>query len=240
MLAYSPFLNLLVQCGLAAILLCGAVLARQQRFRVHGWIQSTVVVVNLAVILGFMLPSFSRLVAPHWHITLRGGGDWIVVAHAAVGATAELLAFYVILVAGSSLLPQRYRFSRYKPWMRTTLGLWLLALLLGFATYRVCYAQATAPPMTAVQDSQKVVVTISNFKFEPKEVTVKAGTTVSWIDSGGRHTVTADDGSFDSGTLIAGKSYDHKFDKPGVYRYYCMFHGDHGGKDMAGVVTVEH
>jgi len=69
---YSPFLNLLVQCGLATILLCGAVLARQQRFRAHGWVQSTVVVVNLAVILGFMLPSFSRLVAPHWRITLHG------------------------------------------------------------------------------------------------------------------------------------------------------------------------
>ncbi len=237
---YSPFLNLLVQCGLATILLCGAVLARQQRFRTHGWVQSAVVVVNLAVILGFMLPSFSRLVAPHWRITLHGGGDWIVVAHAAVGGTAELLAIYVILVAGLSLLPERYRFNHYKPWMRTTLGLWLLALLLGFATYHVCYAQAPTPPMAAVQDSQKVVVTISNFTFDPKEVKIKAGTTVSWMDAGGRHTVTADDGSFDSGTLIAGKSFDHKFDKPGVYPYYCMFHGARGGKDMAGVVTVEH
>jgi plastocyanin len=235
---YSPFLNLLVQCGLATILLCGAVLARRQRFRTHGWVQSTVVLVNLAAILGFMLPSFSRQVAPHWRITLHGGGDWIVVAHAAVGATAELLAIYVILVAGSSLLPERYRFSRYKPWMRTTLALWMLALLLGFATYRVCYAQAATPP-AAGQGSQEVVVTIDNFKFDPKEVKVKAGTVVTWTDSGGRHTVTSDDGAFDSGTLTAGGSYQHKFEKPGVYPYHCMFHGERGGKDMAGVVTVE-
>jgi plastocyanin len=235
---YSPFLNLLVQCGLATILVSGAVLARQRCFRTHGWVQSTVVLVNLAAILGFMLPSFSRQLAPHWRLTLHGAGDWIVLAHAAVGGIAELLAIYVILVAGSSLLPERYRFSRYKPWMRTTLALWLMALLLGFATYRVCYAQSAAPP-AAGQDSKNVVVTISNFKFDPKEVKVKAGTVVTWTDSGGRHTVKSDDGSFDSGTLTAGGSYQHKFEKPGVYPYYCMFHGERGGKDMAGVVTVE-
>jgi len=156
----------------------------------------------------------------------------------AVGGTAELLAIYVILVAGSSLLPERYRFSRYKPWMRTTLALWLMALLLGFATYRVCYAQSAAPP-AAGQDSQNFAVTISNFKFDPKEVKVKAGTVVTWTDSGGKHTVTSDDGSFDSGTLTAGGSYQHKFEKPGAYPYHCMFHGDRGGKDMAGLVTVE-
>jgi plastocyanin len=235
---YSPFLNLLVQCGLATILLCGAVLARQRRFRTHGWVQSTVVLVNLAAIFGFMLPSFSRQMAPHWRITLHGASDWIVLAHAAVGGTAELLAIYVILVAGSSLLPERYRFSRYKPWMRTTLALWLLALLLGFATYRVCYAQSATPP-AAGQDSQKVAVTIDNFKFDPKEVKVKAGTVVVWTNSRGKHTVTSEDGSFGSGPLTAGESYEYKFEKPGVYPFYCMFHGERGGKDMAGVVTVE-
>jgi plastocyanin len=122
--------------------------------------------------------------------------------------------------------------------MRTTLALWLMALLLGFATYRVCYAQSAAPP-AAGQDSQNFAVTISNFKFDPKEVKVKAGTVVTWTDSGGKHTVTSDDGSFDSGTLTAGGSYQHKFEKPGAYPYHCMFHGDRGGKDMAGLVTVE-
>lgn len=235
---YSPFLNLLVQCGLATILLCGAVLARRQNFRAHGWVQSTVVVVNLAAILGFMLPSFSRQLAPHWRIALHGGGDWIVLAHAAVGATAELLAISLVLVAGSSLIPERYRFIRYKPWMRTTLALWLMALFLGFATYHISYAQ-TAPPPAAGQDSNKVLVTIDNFKFDPKEVKVKAGTTVVWTNSRGRHTVMSEDGSFDSGTLTAGQSYEHKFEKAGVYPYYCMFHGERGGKDMAGMVTVE-
>jgi len=241
MSVYLPFLNLLVQCSLATILLCGALLARRRSFRAHGWIQSMVVLANLAIILGFMLPSFSRLVAPHWRITLHDGGDWVVLAHAVVGGIAELLAIYVVLVAGSSLLPEPWRFSRYKPWMRAALAMWMVALLLGFATYRVCYAQSATPPASAqpTQGSEKVAVTIDNFKFDPGEVKIKVGTTVIWTDSRGRHTVTADDGSFDSGTLVGGQSFEHKFDKPGSYPYYCMFHGSKGGKDMSGVVTVE-
>jgi manganese oxidase len=109
---------------------------------------------------------------------------------------------------------------------------------LGFGTYYVWNVQAAAQTAPAPTE-QKVVVTISNFKFDPKEVKVKAGTTVTWTDSGGRHTVTSEDGSFDSGRLTAGQSYEHKFEKPGVYPYYCNFHGGRGGKDMAGVVTVE-
>lgn len=236
--AYSPYVNLLLQCGLATVLLAGAVLARRQRFRVHGWVQSTVVLVNLAVILGFMLPSFSRQLAPHGRISLHGGGDWIALTHALVGTAAELLAIYVVLVAGLSLLPERVRFTRYKPWMRTTLAMWMLALLLGFGTYYVWNVQAaaqTAPAPTA----QKVVVTIDNFKFDPKEVKINAGTTVVWTNSRGRHTVTSEDGSFVSGPLTAGESYEYKFEKPGVYPYYCMLHGARGGKDMAGVVMVE-
>jgi plastocyanin len=114
----------------------------------------------------------------------------------------------------------------------------MLALLLGFATDHVCHAQSATSPATG-QGSEKVVVTIDNFKFEPGEVKVRVGTTVVWTNSRGRHTVTSEDGSFTSPTLIAGESYEYKFEKPGVYPFYCMFHGSRGGKDMAGVVTVE-
>jgi plastocyanin len=129
-------------------------------------------------------------------------------------------------------------FSVHKPWMRTTLAMWMLALFLVFATFHVCYAQSAAAPATG-QASEKVVVTIDNFKFDPKEVKVKAGATIVWTNSRGRHTVTSEDGSFNSPTLIAGESYEYKFEKPGVFPFYCMFHGSRGGKNMAGVVTVE-
>ena len=91
----------------------------------------------------------------------------------------------------------------------------------------------------AKADGDVVSVKVSNFSFDPKEVTVTVGTTVDWLDQGGRHTVTADDGSFKSATMVSGDHFKYRFDHPGVYRYYCSFHGSPGGKDMAGSVTVK-
>ena len=84
----------------------------------------------------------------------------------------------------------------------------------------------------------KVTIKISNFNFEPKQVTVPAGTTVVWLNETGRHTVEADKGEFKSPVLTQGKSFEFKLDKPGRYAYHCGFHGESGGKDMAGVVVV--
>jgi plastocyanin len=81
-------------------------------------------------------------------------------------------------------------------------------------------------------------VTLSNNKFEPKALTVKAGSEVIWENKEGTHNVTADDGSWASPTLAAGQTFSHKFDKPGKYPYYCTFHGAKGGHNMAGVVNV--
>ena len=81
-------------------------------------------------------------------------------------------------------------------------------------------------------------VEVSNFQFSPKQITVKAGTTVTWVDKEGGHTIEADNGSFSSPTLNAGETYSHKFTKPGKYPYHCSFHGSAGGGDMAGTVVV--
>jgi plastocyanin len=61
---------------------------------------------------------------------------------------------------------------------------------------------------------------------------------VEWVNDGGRHSVEADDGSFKSETLKQGDKFEHKFDKPGRYAYHCEFHGEKGGKDMAGTIIV--
>jgi plastocyanin len=85
---------------------------------------------------------------------------------------------------------------------------------------------------------QPAGITVKNFGFEPKELTVPVGTEVQWTDEGGRHSVESDDGSFQSPALAAGETFKHKFDKPGRYMYHCEFHGSQGGHDMAGVVVV--
>lgn len=84
----------------------------------------------------------------------------------------------------------------------------------------------------------KATVKVSSFKFEPKVLTVAPGTTVEWVNEGGRHTVEADDGSFKSDVLKQGDKFEHKFDKAGTFAYHCEFHGEKGGKDMAGSVIV--
>ena len=85
----------------------------------------------------------------------------------------------------------------------------------------------------------KATVKITSFKFEPKVLTVAPGTTVEWVNDGGRHSVVADAaGSFKSEALKQGDKFEHKFDKAGKYPYYCEFHGEKGGKDMAGTIIV--
>ena len=88
------------------------------------------------------------------------------------------------------------------------------------------------------QAAKRVTVKFSNFKFEPKVVTVSVGTTVEWINEAGTHTIEADNGAFTSATLSANGKFEHKFDKPGTYTYHCNFHGSKGGKDMAGTIKV--
>ena len=77
-------------------------------------------------------------------------------------------------------------------------------------------------------------VTIANFAFDPAELSVAAGTTVTWTnDDTAPHTVTEDDGLFDSGRLDQGASFSQTFDDPGTYAYHCDFH-----PSMKGTVVV--
>jgi hypothetical protein len=58
-----------------------------------------------------------------------------VAAHVVVGTAALLLGAWVVLVAGTPLVPERLRFSNYKRWMRTLLTVWWVAIALGLAVY---------------------------------------------------------------------------------------------------------
>jgi plastocyanin len=76
--------------------------------------------------------------------------------------------------------------------------------------------------------------------FAPKELHVSPGTTVVWSNaSAAVHTVTADDGSFDSGDQSPGDMFEWTFDSPGTYQYFCQQHGAPDLTDMAGVIVVD-
>jgi plastocyanin len=78
-------------------------------------------------------------------------------------------------------------------------------------------------------------ICLSGIQFAPDAVTVAVGDTVTWasIDSPD-HTVTADDGAFDSGTLSNGDVFETTFDEAGDFAFHCEIH-----PSMTGTVTVE-
>lgn len=70
-----------------------------------------------------------------------------------------------------------------------------------------------------------VEVDIVNFTFSPAEIIIPIGTTVIWRNSDSAlHTVTSDDGIFDSGSLSRGNTFSYTFEKAGTYPYYCVIH----------------
>ena len=128
-------LVLLLEIGMAVGLVIGGVLARRKQFRLHALCQSVIVLANLAVIVLLMVPSFHAYVLPKIPLKLGKAYYALATAHAALGTVAELAALYILLAAGTKILPQRLRMSDYKLWMRGVLALWWVALLLGIATY---------------------------------------------------------------------------------------------------------
>jgi plastocyanin len=68
-------------------------------------------------------------------------------------------------------------------------------------------------------------VDVIRMRFEPQDIRIRAGQTVTWTVNDGDvpHTVTAFDQSFDSGVLRAG-SFTLRFDTPGAYCYQCAVH----------------
>jgi uncharacterized membrane protein YozB (DUF420 family) len=138
--SFGADLNLLIQIAMGVALIVGAFLARRKRYVAHGSCQAAVLILNLALIFSVMWPSFHLQVLPHLSRHFGKRYYAIAIVHGALGAAAELLGLYILLVAGTNLLPQALRFRRWKLWMRIELALWLIVLLTGVATYFIWYA----------------------------------------------------------------------------------------------------
>ncbi|HLO60147.1 MAG TPA: cupredoxin family copper-binding protein [Bacteroidales bacterium] len=68
-------------------------------------------------------------------------------------------------------------------------------------------------------------VKIQGFAFSPATISVKAGTTITWTNYDNvAHTVTSDDGLFDSGSISMNDSFSQKFDSTGTFAYHCTPH----------------
>jgi uncharacterized membrane protein YozB (DUF420 family) len=130
---------LVLEIAMGIGLLLGARLARKKRFRQHACCQSAIVLLNLAVVAVMMIPSFRVHVLPRVPAKLGKAYYALATAHGAFGTVTELAGLYVLLSAGTSVLSEKFRITKYKMWMRTVLALWWFVLLLGMATYTRWY-----------------------------------------------------------------------------------------------------
>ena len=225
----------------------GVVAQRRGRYKLHDWIQTPVVILNLLLIIFVMVSSFvgQRVVST---LPQRPTDAYylVVAIHAALGLIAEGLAIYALL-AGHKILPRKIGRLRY--WMWATFGFWTAALIAGVATYYIWYMQTPEPVAEgpgveeiANEDEGETAVTqafLQNFTFAPADLTVTAGTEVTWINQDGApHNITFVDGSVASDNFFQGESFATTFTEPGVYNIYCTLHGSPDGSGMALRVTV--
>lgn len=85
--------------------------------------------------------------------------------------------------------------------------------------------------------SRRATVSIENFKFTPRELSVSVGDTVAWVNRDDvPHTVTSKDdpSTFDSRALDTDDKYSFTFTKPGTYSYFCKVH-----THMTGSIIVK-
>lgn len=79
--------------------------------------------------------------------------------------------------------------------------------------------------LTAAGDAATPRVQMHQFKFEPAQLTVPVGATVTWTNTDEEtHTVTATDRAYTSSGLEHGETFSHRFTAPGTYTYFCALH----------------
>jgi plastocyanin len=106
-------------------------------------------------------------------------------------------------------------------------------LAVPFAAGILVAAAISFPVISAQAPDNKVE--IDNFAFSPERITVKTGTTVTWLNADDTpHTVASSSKLFKSKALDTEDSFSFTFTTPGVYQYFCSLH-----PHMTGTVVVE-
>jgi plastocyanin len=99
------------------------------------------------------------------------------------------------------------------------------------------HAQALGPTASiAIVDAPRVQ---AKWGYAPANRNIARGTWVTWSNDGqDAHTVTAVDGSFDSGNLDPSEGFSWYFDQPGTFAYDCALHPWMTGKIVVGDSTA--
>jgi len=125
--------------------------------------------------------------------------------------------------------------------IRLVIGGLVIGLLVVFASCAPAAEETqmpTDPPAEPPTDGGEAEVVMRNTTFQPEEITVPPGTTVTWTNEDSlQHTVTSGTRGnptdmFDE-TVPGGDSFSFTFEEPGTYEYFCSIH-----PGMSGVVMV--
>jgi len=108
-----------------------------------------------------------------------------------------------------------------------------ILLLLGFSAFSVSCSKSSDNGSGSKGPGTNEVF-IQNMAFDPGTITITVNSTITWTNKDAiTHTVTSDNGSFDSGNIAGGGSFSHTFSTAGTYSYHCSIH-----PYMTGVVKV--
>ena len=98
------------------------------------------------------------------------------------------------------------------------------------------HATPAPSPATPGARADAAVINLVDDRIDPAEATAPRGTMVAWINRGADwHTVAAFDGSFTSGRIAPGETFEHRFETPGSFQYICEHHALQG---MIGRIDV--
>ena len=82
-----------------------------------------------------------------------------------------------------------------------------------------------APAANAPQNANGPVIVIQNLAYGNTTLEIERGTTVTWVNRDQvQHTVTSDNGRFDSGLINGGASWSYTFNEAGTFPYHCIPH----------------
>jgi plastocyanin len=87
----------------------------------------------------------------------------------------------------------------------------------------------------AAETADPLKIVVKDFMFTPMSLTVKAGSTVTWVNMDDEpHTVVSNTQLFRSGALDTAESFSFKFSEPGTYHFTCSIH-----PRMVGTIVVQ-
>jgi plastocyanin len=96
---------------------------------------------------------------------------------------------------------------------------------------------ATPTPAPAAAPAGKVAAVVVDNRFQPGELTVPVGATVTWTNNGFNfHTLSSRENLFDSGPLAGGQTFSYTFKEAGSFILICRQHVLNG---MTGRITVQ-